>query len=179
MCEGPHGLNSVIRRCTHRLCAYVCVPPINLFHTSTKLRQATEYVWIVSPERTPEVKQNAARPWCPQLSIHASIWEYMLMLQHGECTDPKSFLNPTKKIGTCYNSRLTHGFIMTNALIAYGCNAQVSRYFWPFAIIAGGNRWESKAEMICCFAFLKLIKCFVTKHAAWCVHSIYSHFCSI
>lgn len=81
-------------------------------------------------------------------------WRQILMLQHGECTDPKSFLNPTKKIETCYNSRLMHGFIMTNAVIAYGCNAQVSRYFWPFAIIAGGNRWDSKLKWSVALHFL-------------------------
>ncbi len=73
-------VNFVIRVCTQRLCEAIHAPPIccdcvNLL--SRLLLFDLLHVWNASCERTLEssINRSTTRLWCPQLSVHTSVWE--------------------------------------------------------------------------------------------------------
>lgn len=77
------GVNDIIRRCTHRLCADVRIPLffcvcVNKFAT---LRQATEYVFTCMEGFLQKwVNRIATHTLCPQLSLYAYVQEYIQAL---------------------------------------------------------------------------------------------------
>lgn len=79
MCEGPRDVHFIFRGCTQRLCADICVAPNFCVHadlSACPLHCAcVEYV----SERTPEtsIDRTATSPWCPQLSVYASVLKYI------------------------------------------------------------------------------------------------------
>lgn len=83
VCKGPSDGNFIIRAYMRKLCVDVCVPPIFLcpLHYS-KPQNMSVYAWNASSERIPKrsINRTAVCPWCLQLSVNASILQYIKAL---------------------------------------------------------------------------------------------------